>query len=114
MDPDANLAEQRNLVYVLLAERNTIANSYALGLRLAQLVDALDGWIVANGYLPASWRPDEPELPEREPMDGIRYTPPDYRAIARLLDSRAARKLLDRDPMPIYAPDVLWHDKGEL
>ncbi len=97
MDPDANLAEQRKLVARLLSERITVMDSSTFGTRLAELVNALDGWIVANGFLPASWRPDEPELPERDPIDDNRYTPPDSRALAEALACRKRNVVADRE-----------------
>ena len=60
--------------------------------------------------------------PNRKPTDGMRYTPPDSHAIADAVDCGERnivadqqrrrgeaetgydRKLLDRDPMPVYVP----------
>jgi hypothetical protein len=63
MDPDANLAEQRRIVaatHALLDAEMEIAEQTArlaqYGIRLAELVAALDGWIARGGFLPAAWR----------------------------------------------------------
>lgn len=58
MDPDANLREQRELAARLLA---TPADAWtddrlADALRLAELVEGLDGWLTASGALPDDWR----------------------------------------------------------
>jgi hypothetical protein len=64
MDPNANLAEQRRLAKRLLelpadelghyttAEQS---EAYYASLRLAELVEALDGWIGSGGFLPKDW-----------------------------------------------------------
>ncbi len=65
MDPEANLKEQRELTAYLLAsdaDDDIIAEK---GRRLAELVDALDGWIVQGGFLPRRWRDSHTKpLPE--------------------------------------------------
>jgi len=67
MDPDANLAEQRRIVCAIQTigdscddagvytddQADALADHAA---RLAELVEALDEWIVRGGYLPEPWR----------------------------------------------------------
>lgn len=50
MDPDANLAEMRQLAKSDLSEFNEDIH------RLAELVLALDEWILRGGFLPKAWR----------------------------------------------------------
>lgn len=61
MDPDANLREMRTLAAKILAA--TDAEGVELlevdAPRLAELVEALDGWIRRGGFLPAAWQPKE-------------------------------------------------------
>lgn len=52
MDPNANLQELRELVQQA-NERGRLSRDDAL--RMAELFDALDGWICRGGFLPASW-----------------------------------------------------------
>ena len=67
MDPNANLREQREIIRAIQAIEDTCSDDgtftsaqYAelagLGGRLAELVDALDGWIRAGGFLPGDWQ----------------------------------------------------------
>jgi hypothetical protein len=70
MDPDANLAEQRRLVQQIKARLNgawakakTEAQIKQVerdmtydGTRLAELVEALDEWIIKGGFLPKRWQ----------------------------------------------------------
>jgi len=58
MDPNANLAEQREL-QVLIARSNS-QEPYALE-RLADLAKALDEWISNGGFLPNEWRKVRPK-----------------------------------------------------
>ena len=58
MDPNANLKEQRELAAKMLrdfedTEGNGIDQDDAN--RLAELVEALDGWIKGGGFLPHDW-----------------------------------------------------------
>lgn len=66
MDPDANLREQREIVARINArndrktddgylQANDTADQLDDGERLAELVDALDGWLTAGGAKPALW-----------------------------------------------------------
>lgn len=56
MDPDANLKEQRELAASLLDEEGMHpAELFAAATRLAELVQALDEWILKGGFLPADW-----------------------------------------------------------
>lgn len=50
MDPDAALAEIRELV-----DRIKAADSRHTVQRLAELVDGLDQWLSRGGFLPAAW-----------------------------------------------------------
>ena len=58
MDPAANLEEQLKLARLILQtyydEDQEIDQDDAA--RLAELVEALDGWITKGGFLPARWR----------------------------------------------------------
>jgi hypothetical protein len=60
MDPNVNLVEQRRLAARIIAafdskggkggpDRDSVS-------RLAELVEALDGWLSKGGALPAAWR----------------------------------------------------------
>lgn len=52
MDPNANLTEQLALTKRILdTGRATMQDAE----RLAELVDALHGWIVGGGFLPDRW-----------------------------------------------------------
>ena len=59
MDPDANLAEQRQIF-----KRMDFMDSYGEeplreGLtRLAELTQAMDGWLSGGGFLPKEWMKD--------------------------------------------------------
>ena len=54
MDPDANLEEQRRLAEEILDDESPVDNTKSL--RLAELVQALDEWIRAGGFLPGDWK----------------------------------------------------------
>ena len=65
MDPNANLQEQRKLAARLLElPADELGNytpaeqseAYFAGLRLAELVEALDQWITKGGFLPDGWQ----------------------------------------------------------
>jgi hypothetical protein len=58
MDPDENLREQREIVSRMLAggPHYSSEEQVADGDRLAELVQALDVWISAGGFLPEDWR----------------------------------------------------------
>jgi hypothetical protein len=67
MDPDAALREIRALVFEQLHGDKADPD------RLAELIDGLDGWIRAGGFLPSSWQqppirvlPDPTPAPEEE------------------------------------------------
>lgn len=51
MDPNANLAEQRRIVARVTRGK---ASDGDLD-RLAELVEALDGWLSKGGFLPTAW-----------------------------------------------------------
>ncbi len=53
MDPDANLREQRTLVKRLLKDDEPVSSEDAI--RLADLVESLDAWIVKGGSYPECW-----------------------------------------------------------
>lgn len=65
MDPNANLREQREIAKQLLNRFNqrveaevedvTDAQQVWSEVRLAELVEALDKWLSAGGFLPDSW-----------------------------------------------------------
>lgn len=60
MDPNANLFEQRRIIARIRqheAAGGSVADLDALDLlsRLAELSEALDGWIRGGGFLPDSW-----------------------------------------------------------
>lgn len=66
MDPDTNLKEQREIAREIQAiwddcnEDGTLTVSQMVVIsekagRLAELVEALDGWISRGGFLPAAW-----------------------------------------------------------
>lgn len=52
MDPDVNLAEQLKIAHRIL---NREPWSQMDGERLAELVEALDGWIRRGGFPPKAW-----------------------------------------------------------
>ena len=54
MDPNANLAEQRRIVARVTEGHDLVDHIHDLE-RLADLVEALDNWIVNGGCLPAAW-----------------------------------------------------------
>lgn len=57
MDPNANLQEQLDIAAAILesvdAEEGIDVDDAA---RLAELVEALHGWISGGGFLPSAWR----------------------------------------------------------
>lgn len=63
MDPDANLKEQLSLIRRFLdLEVNKLTGPEMGSLvydacRLAELVEALDGWITRGGFVPERWQP---------------------------------------------------------
>jgi hypothetical protein len=58
MDPDANLAEQLDLARRIqrILDTSAYAPVPAQAARFAELVLALDEWIVRGGFLPRRWR----------------------------------------------------------
>lgn len=52
MDPDENLMEIRTLVAKAHKDGRLSGPD---SLRLADLVDALDGWLTGGGFLPKEW-----------------------------------------------------------
>lgn len=57
MDPDANLIETRRRVRAILDEEDDVTRAtMANGERLAELIEALDGWLSKGGALPQAWR----------------------------------------------------------
>jgi len=59
MDPTANLREQLEIVRAILdLEREPIepARLRIAAERLAELVEALNGWLSRGGFLPVQWR----------------------------------------------------------
>jgi hypothetical protein len=56
MDPNANLAEMLELAASIIAAGNEdAAIDPSDAARLADLVEALDRWIVGGGFLPKRW-----------------------------------------------------------
>lgn len=66
MDPNANIDEQLDLMKRIQAIADATradgfftddqrANLISMGLRLAELVEALDGWLNGGGFLPERW-----------------------------------------------------------
>lgn len=67
MDPEANLAEQLSLAEQVIEIIDERGDDYGNlceedmlevvdnATRLAELVQALDGWLRSGGFLPASW-----------------------------------------------------------
>jgi len=55
MDPDANWEEQQELIAIMLDEESEYVDS-GDSLRLAELVQALNAWIISGGALPSAWR----------------------------------------------------------
>jgi hypothetical protein len=57
MDPNANLKEQREVVARLIDDNYERASQKAAdAYRLAELVNALDGWLEQGGSLPSDWQ----------------------------------------------------------
>ena len=56
MDPNANLQEQLKLAEAIQSSAHR-SDEYILSdaLRLAELVEALDGWITKKGFPPDRW-----------------------------------------------------------
>jgi hypothetical protein len=54
MDPNANLKEQREIAKRILSDDGEDTGYDAV--RLAELVEALDEWIMKGGFLPKEWR----------------------------------------------------------
>ncbi len=59
MDPNANLEELRRLVARIQAAQDRDDGGAALdnhdAWRMAELVEALDGWLSKGGFLPKAW-----------------------------------------------------------
>ena len=63
MDPDANLTEQLDLANMDWTGKESdeltpdeIDELHVAHIRLCELVEALDRWIVKGGFLPTRWR----------------------------------------------------------
>jgi hypothetical protein len=55
MDPNENLKQQLAIARAILADKS----DHSFGaVQLAELVEALDGWITKGGFLPDRWRKD--------------------------------------------------------
>lgn len=81
MDPDENLRKQLKIAKLLLDE--TLPNSVSyrfMAEELAELVQALDKWLSARGFLPMAWSLSRRTVPAHESVrecetcvgDGIR------------------------------------------
>lgn len=56
MDPDENLAEQRQLATRILSTEDNLSSQLEHdAYRLAELVVAMDAWLVRRGFKPTSW-----------------------------------------------------------
>ena len=55
MDPDANLARQRELAELILSEVGHAEYRAELGTELAELAQALDEWLSRRGFPPKAW-----------------------------------------------------------
>jgi hypothetical protein len=58
MDPNSNLKAQREVIARLIADEYE-GTGYTVehdGRHLADLAEALDGWISKGGFLPYAWR----------------------------------------------------------
>jgi hypothetical protein len=66
MDPNANLTEQRRIVAEIIAIQDSandageiteasLDRQSELGVRLADLAEALDQWLAGGGFLPDAW-----------------------------------------------------------
>jgi len=61
MDPNATLAEIRRLASAIRSDADAGIGASRLPLRsarLAELCEALDGWISRGGFLPDAWDPE--------------------------------------------------------
>jgi hypothetical protein len=67
MDPDANITEQLSIARAILRTWDNCSEDGELTAeqyramaqdanRLAELIQALDGWITSGGFLPELWR----------------------------------------------------------
>jgi hypothetical protein len=56
MDPNANLEEARRIADRLLNQDAEDGSDVEDGRRLAELVQALDEWIMKGGFLPRDWQ----------------------------------------------------------
>jgi len=54
MDPESNLAAQRRIIARMLADGSDHVDT-SDAVRLAELAQALDEWIVGGGFLPRDW-----------------------------------------------------------
>lgn len=55
MDPNATLAECRSIAARLTMRVISESERLADGYRLAELMEALDNWLTASGFLPDAW-----------------------------------------------------------
>lgn len=58
MDPNANLKEQLELAAEIIKSSDANEGYFfdpAKAVRLAELVEALDGWLSKGGFLPGKW-----------------------------------------------------------
>jgi len=55
MDPNANLEEQRQIISEMLDEDSESIDT-GDAVRLAELAQALDEWIIGGGFLPKAWK----------------------------------------------------------
>ncbi len=58
MDPDANLKRQRELAQAIIVadEKGRASEVEDMAVELAELVQALDGWLTGGGFVPTDWQ----------------------------------------------------------
>lgn len=78
MDPNANLEEQRRITHSLLGD--SVVTDLDDANRLAELAEALDGWILTGGFLPEEWAKAANRFPS--PSADRPYSPFPHRDIS--------------------------------
>ena len=74
MDPTANLEEQREITARMLDEESEHIDT-GDAVRLAELVQALDEWIIGHGFLPQEWADSRQyDRPEGTPCENCGAT----------------------------------------
>jgi ribosomal protein L7/L12 len=132
MDPNENLREQREIAKRLLDEdlEGDVDSIMTLSIRLAELVQSLDGWISHQGALPRDWLDEVPIALEAHATDRYNDDYEVYRLILiesgpsriqvwRLLRSLRSYSLQDlrqiTDSLPwVYGSEFSRDTAGEL